>query len=278
LAAADVAGLDFVFVRASNWSGGDMGADADFENNWQVVNRAGVVRGAYWFFEPNLNPVTQARRFVQIVKTHGLKAGDILVCDSETPAANVDNVTKGFCDEVARLAGPHVGVWIYTNQNVGRHLTSCTKYPLWLAWPSAVAPGPAETDPWKTWIAWQSGITNGVDADEWNGDAAAAVAYVKGLLPKPAAPTPVWKEDTMPSLMKSGVGSITPVALPKGATKIVLVAEDTATVGVQIHNHGTTNHPITWSGGSATIDVPDNVQAVHLHMLAATGDVSFAIE
>jgi len=274
LTAADVAGLDFVIVRASDWSGGDMGKDPDFANNWKVIKAAGLVRGAYWFFKPGLNPVSQAKRFVEIAKAEGLEAGDILVCDSETPAANVDNVTLAFCEEVARLAGPHVEVWVYSDQDVAHHLTSCTKYPLWLAWPSAVAPGPAECTPWKTWIAWQSGIVNGVDADEFNGDAAALKARVQAHKPKPA---PVWKEDVMPNLMKPGVGSITPVALPAGATKVVLVAEDTATVGVQIHNHGTTNHAITWTGGSATIDIPDKVQAVHLHMVGATGDVSYAI-
>lgn len=277
LTAADVAGLDFVIVRASDWSGGDMGKDPDFANNWQVIKAAGKIRGAYWFMLPDLNPVQQARRFVEIAKAHGLQAGDILVCDSETPAANVDNVTRAFCDEVAKLAGPHVDVWVYSNQDVGQHLTSCTKYPLWLAWPSSVTPGPEETKPWKTWIAWQSGIVNGVDADEFNGDAAALHAHVQALKPKPA-PTPIWKDHDMPSLMKSGVGSITPVALPEGAAKIVLVAEDTATVGVQIHNHGTTNYPITWTGGSKTVPIDKGVQAVHLHMVAATGDVSYAVE
>ena len=81
-------------------------------------------------------------------------------------------------------------------------------------------------------------------------------------------------------IMKPGAGAITPVALPSGATKIVLTPQDTATVGIQTHDHGTVQVDLAWQPpGGKVVDIPGGVQFVLLHRIdAGTGDVGFSWE
>jgi hypothetical protein len=98
--------------------------------------------------------------------------------------------------------------------------------------------------------------------------------------PKPAPkPSFTWK-DHEPMLMKPGAGAITPVALPSGATKIVLTPESTATVGVQTHDHGMVTETLAWQPpGGKVVAIPGGVQFVHLHRIdAGTGDVAYSWE
>lgn len=183
-------GLSFAYTRVSDWSGTTMGTDPNFAHNWAEIKAAKLHRGAYWFLLPNVDPIAQARYFVAAVKSAGLDAGDMLVCDSETLASNVDTVTNRFCTETASLAGPHCPVLVYSNENVGQHLTSCTHWPYWMAWISSTPPPPSVTHPWKDWTFWQWGLVDGIDADYFNGDPAQLNSWIDGFLPKPKPPPP----------------------------------------------------------------------------------------
>ncbi len=166
-----LAGLSFAYTRVSDWGpdGTTMGTDPTFAQNWAAIKAAGLHRGAYWYLLPNVDPVAQAEYFVAAVQAAGLAAGDMLVCDSEILATNVNEVTYAFCAETAALAGPDCPVLVYSNNNVGQHLTSCTGWGLWFAWPSATAPPTSMISPWKNWMFWQYGVVDGVDADVFNG-------------------------------------------------------------------------------------------------------------
>jgi lysozyme len=188
-------GLSFAYTRVSNWSGTTMGTDPDFARNWTEIKAAGLHRGAYWYLMPDVDPGAQAQYFVAAVQRAGLNAGDMLVCDSEVLASNVDEATYLFCRETATLAGPNCPLLVYSNHNVGQHLTSCTYWPLWFAWPSSTAPGPAMIAPWKEWTFWQWGTVDGVDADVFNGSPAELNAWIDGYLPKPAPTPPVEDEE-----------------------------------------------------------------------------------
>lgn len=187
---ADLAHLSFAYTRVSDWGPDSttMGTDPTFAHDWAEIKAAGLHRGAYWYMLPGVDGAAQARYFVAAVKAAGLAAGDMLVCDSEVPAANVDVVTHAFCAQTAALAGPHCPVLVYTNGNVGQHLTSCTYWPLWFAWPSPTAPPASMISPWKHWTFWQYGEVDGVDADAFNGTPAQLDAWIASYLPKPAPP------------------------------------------------------------------------------------------
>jgi hypothetical protein len=80
-------------------------------------------------------------------------------------------------------------------------------------------------------------------------------------------------------LLKTGAGALTPVAIPHGATHVRLLAQDTATVGVLFHNHGTTTLDLSWVAGSRQLAVPKGVFAALVQRVdAGTGDVSLVCE
>jgi hypothetical protein len=214
-------GLSFAYTRVSNWQPPDYtipGVDPHFAGNWREIKAAGLHRGAYWYLLLDVDPVAQARFFFNAVVAAGLEPGDMLVCDSEVLGANADSVTHTFCGTVAALAGPACPVLVYTNNNVGQHLTSCTGWPLWFAWPSLTAPPASLIAPWKTWLFWQWGEVANVDADAFNGTPGELDAWVTSHIPAPApAPAPA-REDLI--MLATGAKAQTIIVAPPGAKAI----------------------------------------------------------
>jgi hypothetical protein len=92
-----------------------------------------------------------------------------------------------------------------------------------------------------------------------------------------SAPAQLIVEESM--LLKTGAGALTPVAIPHGATHVRLLAQDTATVGILFHNHGTTTVDLSWVAGSQRLAVPQGVFAALVQRVdAGTGDVSLVCE
>ena len=77
-------------------------------------------------------------------------------------------------------------------------------------------------------------------------------------------------------LMNQGMGAITPFSVPAGAKNLILTPEDTATVDVQTHDHGTQTVALEWQPpGGKVVPIPGGVQFLHLHRVdAGLGDVS----
>ncbi|XZF13894.1 glycoside hydrolase family 25 protein [Chitinophagaceae bacterium MMS25-I14] len=84
--------LKFVFIRAAN---GDAIADPMFEDNWDACSKYGLVRGAYHFFNPDEDALTQADFFINQV---ALMKGDLPpVLDIESKGAlNDDSLRNGL--------------------------------------------------------------------------------------------------------------------------------------------------------------------------------------
>ena len=66
------AGIAFAFAKASD---GSTGVDSQFKTNWQGMKSAGIIRGAYHFFEPTQDATAQANDFLNTVGS--LQAGDL---------------------------------------------------------------------------------------------------------------------------------------------------------------------------------------------------------
>ncbi len=229
-------------MRVSDWASG-MGTDRLFPFGWAQLGAAGLVRGAYWYLmlaPGSPSPEAQAQAFVHEVKAAGLTAVDLLVCDSEEEHPGLDEGTLAFCAEVMRLTGhrPEM-IPVYSNLSVGSHLVKTSRqFPsFWVAWPNATPPEPAQWAPatWGDWLIWQNGITRQpstgeqVDADQFNGTAAQLRAFVTGAA---AGPVAAIADQEDPMLLSKGAGATTPVALPNGATKIRLFANNSAEVRV----------------------------------------------
>ena len=180
----------FAFIKASE---GATLRDARFARNWREARAAGVLCGAYHYFQPNRDGRVQADLFVRTVP---LAAGDLPpVLDVE--AAHFHDVVA-MRREVARwlrLVEAHYGVRpiLYSNYGYYRcHLAGhFDAYPLWLAHYEVEQP----VLPRSRWIIWQHsdeayvpGIRGAVDFNVFQGSLAALEA-LRVPAPKPRKAT-----------------------------------------------------------------------------------------
>ena len=162
----------FAFIKASE---GTTLRDPRFVRNWREARAAGVLCGAYHYFQPNHDGLMQANLFAQTVP---LAPGDLPpVLDVE--AANFHDVAV-LRREVARwlrLIEAHYGVRpiLYSNHSFyKRHLAGhFDDYPLWLAHYEVERPAL----PPSKWIIWQHsdeayvpGIRGAVDFNVFQGN------------------------------------------------------------------------------------------------------------
>lgn len=282
--AGDLSGLSFAYTRVSDWgSGGRMGVDPTFHQDWQAMKAAGLHRGAYWFLLPQFSAKAQAAFFAAAVKAAGIRRGDMLVCDSETLAPNVNLSTFTFCEQVdLLLKSSGVITQVYSNHDVGQHLTSCTRWPLWFAHPASSWPGEALVAPWKTAAFWQYGTRSirgaQVDADAFNGTSAALDAWVakkSGQKPadgggggsKPPSVTTTW-EDQMLQL-NGGMGARTAVSVPNEYGSIHIMGAGPAHLSVLLNNADKATVEKLDGKGATTVEVPDGIHGAVITRLDA---------
>lgn len=166
-------GIVFAFAKATD---GITYADPDFAVNWPAMQSAGLLRGAYHFYEPADDPASQAQNFLSTVS---LAPGDL------PPALDVE--TLGGVSSTELWSG--VAAWLQAVQTAtGRQPLlyvapgfwnenspdlALTSYPLWLA---DYASQPTLPNGWSTWHFWQHsetgsvpGVSTSVDLDLFNG-------------------------------------------------------------------------------------------------------------
>jgi len=165
------AGVQFGYARI----GDGLGGDSEFASNWSNMKSAGVLRGAYQFFEPGDDEVAQANLMIQAVGQLG--EGDLpCMIDVEvtggqsgaTIATKVAHwmqlVQQGTGKAPIIYTGPY-----FWEDNVGS--TSFGSTPLWVAdyGPSC----PLLPNGWSSWTIWQYSDGNGaLDHDVFNGSLA----------------------------------------------------------------------------------------------------------
>ena len=162
-ATVKTAGITFAFAKATE---GDSEVDPDFSANWNGMKDAGIVRGAYHYFEPDDDAHTQAEHFIATVQ---LGPGDLPpVLDIEVSEGvsveGIDDDIQVWLEKVGQAYG--VNPIIYSDLSfIEEYLASgFSAYPLWIAEYSESAPtAPGD---WKGWTFWQysdRGKVNGVD-------------------------------------------------------------------------------------------------------------------
>jgi lysozyme len=175
-------GRDFAIARISDGTY----LDTKFAANWSGIKAAGMIRGAYQFFEPGDDPTTQANIVINAVGKLG--AGDLPVtADMEVTggegAATIVAHLKTWIAAVKAGTGKEPMIYTaegYWNGSVGS--TAFSADPLWAANWGVTCPTLATG--WSNWKLWQnadngsvSGISGNVDTDEFNGDLAALTAF-----------------------------------------------------------------------------------------------------
>ncbi|MGI4739295.1 MAG: glycoside hydrolase family 25 protein [Janthinobacterium lividum] len=181
----------FAFIKASE---GATLRDSRFRRNWQQARAAGILSGAYHYFQPNRDGGVQARLFISTVP---LRPGDLPpVLDVEASrfhdVAEMRLEVRQWLDAVE--AHYHVRPILYSNYTFYRHYLAghFDDYPLWLAHYEVERP----TLPASRWIIWQHsdesyvpGIRGTVDFNVFQGSYAALLALRVGPPAAPARPS-----------------------------------------------------------------------------------------
>jgi lysozyme len=179
--AVQQAGKVFVFIKATD---GITWTDPDFAANWSGAEAAGLLRGAYHFYETDDDPTAQAQNFLNAVQ---LAPGDLPpVVDIErfdtggTASQTVKDL-QTWLDVVEQATGRTP--IIYTSHGFWNSLGTSAfgLYPLWIAEYGVQSPTlPAG---WASWTFWQfsesgtvAGISGSVDLNVFNGSLAELTA------------------------------------------------------------------------------------------------------
>jgi lysozyme len=177
------AGKAFAFMKATD---GITWTDPEFATNWSGAAAAGILRGAYHFYETNDDPTAQAESFLKVVQ---LAPGDLPpVVDIEKTksgesASQIVQDLQTWLDVVEQATG-RVPI-IYTNPSYWNSLGTSAfgRYPLWVA--EYGVQSPKLPSGWTSWTFWQSsesgtvaGISTTVDLDVFCGSLAELEALV----------------------------------------------------------------------------------------------------
>ena len=177
-------GVTFAFMKATE--GSDF-VDSKFATNWQGAKAAGIVRGAYHFYRPKIDPIVQADHLVDTAGAPAL--GDLpLTLDLEVldgqPAADVAAGALAFLQRLEQRTS-RVPI-IYTSARVfdtELHTPDgFSHYALWDANWGVTCPN-ISTPTWSTWTFWQYtdkgklGGIDPVDVNVFNGSVDELLAY-----------------------------------------------------------------------------------------------------
>jgi lysozyme len=166
-------GYRFAFMKATE---GTAWTDPQFNTNWNGVHTAGLLRGAYHYYEPGSDPQQQAELFLRTVWPDDvqplLAPGDLPpVLDVETTGGqSAAEVVQGIeawlslvQQKTLRLPIVYTGREFWDSlgtQQLGGN-------PLWVAEYGVTAPSPLPAG-WRHWQLWQysqTGSVEGVDGD-----------------------------------------------------------------------------------------------------------------
>lgn len=191
--AVSASGIRFGIARAVD---GQL-TDAKFKQNWDGIRAAGLVRGAYDFFEPQLSAADQAATYLATVGSFG--SGDLdPILDVEVAGGQsafaVANGVATWVSVVRAATGRNPIVYTgaaFWNNFLGDPSSLGTD--LWIAsWGRGCPNIPGA---WANWTIWQSsvsanvsGIAGAADLDQFNGSEAQLLAYAAVTdTPEPAS-------------------------------------------------------------------------------------------
>ena len=186
--------ITFAFIKATEASDE---VDTQFESNWNGAKRAGILRGAYHFFDAKSNPKAQADLFINTVKKLqendlppwlDLESGKFSETDEVAKKNFVNNVFT-WLEEVEDALGARP--LIYASPDFASEYLTDERfgdYSLVVAEYGMDSDAPRMLGAWqgKTWAFWQyfpqrlvKGITEKTDLDKFNGTAQALLKFTK---------------------------------------------------------------------------------------------------
>jgi lysozyme len=160
--------------------------DTQFETNWPAISQAGLVRGAYLYFQPATDANAQADMVVNAIGTLGPGDLPVVIDVEETGNLSSSSIVAELTTVVAKVTvGTGRSPIIYTGPsfwNTSVASAAFSTLPLWVAnWGATCPTLPSAWSSWKLWQYSDTGSVNGivgdVDLDEFNGDLAALKTF-----------------------------------------------------------------------------------------------------
>jgi GH25 family lysozyme M1 (1,4-beta-N-acetylmuramidase) len=207
---------DFAYIRI----GDGLGTDERFVDNWTEARRVGVPRGAYHFFRPNLDPLTQAQHFLDIVERGGGYLPDDLppMIDVEATgnqsASIITANMRVWMQTVEAATGKrpiiYTGSYFWDDNKLGDGFAD---HHLWTAHYTS-ADCPLAPNAWSSWLIWQysssgsvAGISGDVDMNRFNGSAEDLALWPRCSHYKPISSClpPSWWCDAIDTLHQDGI-------------------------------------------------------------------------
>ncbi len=153
--------ISFVFIKASE---GQTLRDAFFQYNWQYAKEHSILRGAYHFYDPNINSTKQAALFMSQV---ALEQNDLPpVLDIEKLGKySLNNLRKGLKNWLTIIEKHYqMRPILYTNQNFYRDYLQghFEEYPVWIARYGSDPPSYPQEKKWTFWQHNDQGQVNGI--------------------------------------------------------------------------------------------------------------------
>jgi lysozyme len=167
-AAVAEGGVRFAFIKATD---GVDDTDPRLAQNWAGAKAAGILRGGYHFFRPNLDAQRQAAHFLSVVAMDDMTlppALDVEITEGLDRAA-LEGAIRTWLGAVQSALGCKPVVYTDPSFWTNSVAADFSEYPLWLA---CYAEKPEVPVPWQTWTFWQhsdagtlKGIAGQVDLD-----------------------------------------------------------------------------------------------------------------
>ncbi len=179
------AGIKFVFIKATQ---GKTLVDPSFTSHWTGAGSAGILRGAYHFFRPDVSPQDQADTFLAVLGGAGnpelapvldleLRKLDGTDAWDAVPQAQRTALAVQWLTAVEQGLGRKPIVYLspsFAAEKLGG-AAELAPYPLWIAH-YTTRPAPRVPPAWQDWTFWQytengtiAGIAGNVDVDLFNG-------------------------------------------------------------------------------------------------------------
>jgi lysozyme len=154
--------VKFAFIKATE---GKELVDREFQSNWIGAKNAGVIRGAYHFYRPNLDWKIQARNFISQVE---IEKGDLPpVLDIELvhhkDQLNLLSDIRKWLEVVEKHYGVRPIVYTYENYYNRFLLSEFKHYNLWIAKYSNSSPQLDDNARWEFWQFSETGELKGID-------------------------------------------------------------------------------------------------------------------
>ena len=172
--AVKASGQEFAIARIGDGTGGD----SYFAANWSGIKAAGLLRGAYQFFEPGLDATQQAN--IVIAKVGHLGAGDFPVMldveatggqSAATITAKIHTWLNAVTEGTGKTPFIYSGAYFW---DASVKSADFAALPLNVAWYGTNCPGTPNA--WSHWTFHQysssgrvSGVSGNVDMDVFNG-------------------------------------------------------------------------------------------------------------